>query len=188
MRQTRLNAKGSETLGESKLDLGPHLSIAPFFPISREVAVKMLSLAGLCSDDLVCDLGCGTGEILVTAAQNFGAKAVGVELDRRLYKKAMYRIRKRQLDDRVKVIHNDLFRFNLGDADVVTLYLTDDANAKVKPKLDWELKKGAKVVSHDFKVPGWMPSKIEFIDKRLRLMSPEGILYLYRYPQCQNSY
>jgi SAM-dependent methyltransferase len=166
--------------------LNPNPSLAPFFPIPHWAAVQMLSLAGLRSDELLYDLGCGTGEILVTAARDFRARAVGVELEKNIFKRAILRVKRNRVEDRVKVVHGDLFQVPLRDADVVTLYLTDEANQKVRPKLEWELKEGARVVSASFQVPGWGPSKTVPVGRRSGFTSPWGAMYLYRHPECQS--
>jgi len=132
----------------------------------------------------VAELG-GNGEIIVTAAKNFGARAVGVELDESLFNGVLRRVKRHRLEDRVKVIHGNLFQVNLGDADMVTLYLTESTNQKVKPKLERELKDGARVVSCDFEVDGWKPSEIDLINRGRRNTSSWTALYLYRYPACQ---
>lgn len=93
------------------------------------------------------------------AAQEFGANAVGVELDEGRYRECVKKIHELHLEKRVKIIHDDLLNMNLSKADVITLYLLTDANEKLKPNLERDLKKGARVVSHDFMIPGWKPDK-----------------------------
>jgi predicted RNA methylase len=140
----------------------------------------MLVLSDLKRDELVYDLGCGDGRVVIMAAQEFGAKAVGVELRKDLVKKAHEKIFELDLDSRVKIVQSDLFKVDLRLADVVTLYLTTSANEKVKPKLESELKPGARVVSHDYEVLGWTPSKIDKFCENPRLGYPSHTLYVYR--------
>jgi predicted RNA methylase len=144
------------------------------------VVRQMLTLSGLKRDELVYDLGCGDGRVVIMAAQEFGARAVGVELRKDLVKKAHEKIFELELDSRVKIIQSDLFKVDLRLADVVTLYLTTSANEKVKPKLESELKPGARVVSHDYEVLGWKPSKIDKFCENPRLGYPSHTLYVYR--------
>ncbi len=114
------------------------------------------------------------------AAQEFGARAVGVELREDLVKKAHEKIVELGLDSRIKIVRSDLFKVDLRSADVVTLYLTTSANEKVKPKLESELKHGARVVSHDYEVLDWKPLKIDKFCENPRLGYPSHTLYVYR--------
>jgi predicted RNA methylase len=152
-----------------------HRSLAPFVPTPQEVVDKMLQVASVKKDDTVYDLGCGDGRIIITAAQKFGAHAVGVELDPDLYKKTKDRIHDLKLDDRVKIIHGNLLEVDLSPASVVTLYLLTDSNSKVKPRLEKYLKPGSRVVSHDFQVMGWTPAKVEHVNRDMR----DHTIYLY---------
>jgi len=130
----------------------------------------MLVLSQLKADELVYDLGSGDGRVVIMAAEEFGARAVGVELRDDLVKRAHEKIFELGLDSRVKIVQSDLFKIDLRPADVVTLYLTTSANEKVKPKLESELKRGARVVSHDYEVLDWKPSKIDkFCENRISL-------------------
>jgi len=140
----------------------------------------MLVLSQLKADELVYDLGSGDGRVVIMAAEEFGARAVGVELRDDLVKRAHEKIFELGLDSRVKIVQSDLFKIDLRPADVVTLYLTTSANEKVKPKLESELKRGARVVSHDYEVLDWKPSKIDKFCENLRLGYPSHTLYVYR--------
>lgn len=114
------------------------------------------------------------------AAQEFGARSVGVELREDLIKKAHEKISELDLDSKVKIMQSDLFKADLRLADVITLYLTTSANEKVKPKLESELRKGTRVVSHDYEVLGWKPHKIDKFCENPRLGYPSHTLYVYR--------
>lgn len=153
--------------------------LAPFVPTPEVVVQKMLKLAEVKPGDTVYDLGCGDGRIIIMAAQKFGASAVGVELDNDLYKQTSERIKELKLEDKVKVIHGDLLQADLKPATVVTLYLLTSANEKVKPNLEKQLKKGARVVSHDFEVPGWKADKTENVGEDESEFR-QHTLYLYR--------
>lgn len=153
--------------------------LAPFVPSPEAVVEQMLKLADVKPSDTVYDLGCGDGRIILMAAQKFGAHAVGVELDDDLYKQTSERIKDLKLEDKVKIIHGDLLKVDLSPATVVTLYLLTSANEKLRPNLDKYLKKGSRVVSHDFEVPGWKPEKTESVgqeDGGFR----DHTIYLYR--------
>lgn len=121
--------------------------------------MEMLKMAGLKQGEILYDLGCGDGRILITAARDFGAYAVGVELDEGRAKEAREKVSNLGLEDKVKVIHGNILDLDISPADVVTLYLTTSANEKLRPKMERELKPGTRVVSHDFTIPGWEISK-----------------------------
>lgn len=139
----------------------PAAKLAPYVTSPKDVAERMLQIAKVRKEDVVYDLGAGDGRIVVLAAQEFGAKAVGVEIDEELCGKAEDRIKEAKLQDRARMLCTDLLAVDLSDATVVTLYLTTIANAKVRPNLEKYLRKGARVVSHSFEIPGWKPVKTE---------------------------
>ena len=116
----------------------------------------------------------------IMAAQEFGARAVGIELREDLAKKALQTVYQLGLQDRVTILHSNLFDVDISPADVVFLYLTTSANEKVKPKLEAELKPGARVVSHDYEIVGWKPVKVEEFCENPSLGYPSHTLYLYR--------
>ncbi len=165
-------AKGRGLTGEKKL--GERL--APFVPSPETVVEQMLKLAQVQPSDTVYDLGCGDGRILIMAAQKFGAKAVGVEIDEDLYKRTSARVKELKLEDQVTVVHGDMLEVDLTPATVVTLYLLYSANEKLRPNMEKYLKPGARVVSHDFEVPGWKPDRVvNFAEDETR----QHTLYLY---------
>jgi tRNA A58 N-methylase Trm61 len=116
------------------------------------------------------------------AAKAFGARAVGVELREDLAKKALSTIYNNSLSDRVTIVNDDMFNVNLTSADVVFLYLTTSANEKIRPKLEEELKKGVRVVSHDYEIVGWKPLKVENFCENPKLGYPSHTIYLYSKP------
>jgi predicted RNA methylase len=126
------------------------------------------------------DLGAGDGRTVIMAAKTFGARAVGVELREDLAKKALSIIHDNGLADRVTIVNGDMFGVNLTSADVVFLYLTTSANEKIRPKLDNELKKGVRVVSHDYEIVGWKPVKVDNFCENPQLGYPSHTIYLYR--------
>ena len=153
--------------------------LAPFVPSPEAVVEKMLKLAEVKPGDTVYDLGCGDGRIVIMAAQKFGASSVGVELDDDLYKQTSERVKELKLQDKVRIIHGDLLKVDLSPASVVTLYLLTSANEKVRPNLEKYLKKGARVISHDFEVPGWKAEKTENVGEDESEFR-QHTLYLYR--------
>jgi len=154
--------------------------IAPFVPSPVPVIQFMLKLADLKAGEVLFDLGAGDGRTVIMAAKSFGARAVGVELREDLAKKALSTIHDNGLADRVTIVNGDMFSVNLTSADVVFLYLTTSANEKIRPKLETELKKGVRVVSHDYEIVGWKPMKVENFCENPKLGYPSHTIYLYR--------
>ena len=154
--------------------------IAPFVASPLPVIRRMLVLAELKPGEILYDLGAGDGRAVIMAAQEFGARAVGVELREDLAKKALQTVYQLGLQDRVTILHSNLFDVDISPADVVFLYLTTSANEKVKPKLEAELKPGARVVSHDYEIIGWKPLKVEEFCENPNLGYPSHTLYLYK--------
>ena len=154
--------------------------ISPFVASPIPVVKRMLTLAELKPNEILYDLGAGDGRTLIIAAQEFGARAVGIELREDLVKQAIQKVRELGLQDRVKIIQGNLFDVNINEADVVYLYLTTSANEKVRPKLEAELKKGARVVSHDYEITKWKAVKVERFCENPKLGYPSHTLYLYK--------
>jgi len=156
--------------------------IAPFVPSPPPVVEYMLKLAELKTGEVLFDMGSGDGRTVIMAAKTFGARGVGIELREDLAKKAMANIHQGGLENRVTIVNDDMFSVNLTAADVVYLYLTTSANEKIKPKLERDLKPGARVVSHDYEVVGWRAEKVETFCENPQLGYPSHTIYLYRKP------
>ena len=154
--------------------------LAPFVPSPPSVIEHMLKLAELQPGEVLFDLGAGDGRTVTMAAKIFGARAVGVELREDLAKKALISINETNLANRITIVNGDMFNVNLKSADVVFLYLTTSANEKIRPKLENELKKGVRVVSHDYEIVGWRPIKIENFCENPKIGYPSHTLYLYK--------
>lgn len=153
-------------------------NLAPYVPSPQVVVERMLEAADLKPGETVYDLGCGDGRILFTAAGKFKAKAVGVEISPALVKQAGERAKSLGLQNRVRIIHGDLLRTDLSAADVVTLYLLTSSNEQLRPALEKQLRPGARVVSHDFEVRGWKPSRTEKVPAHNRTHT----IYVYEMP------
>jgi cyclopropane fatty-acyl-phospholipid synthase-like methyltransferase len=126
----------------------------------------MLEVAKVQPDDVVYDLGSGDGRIVILAAQKFGAHAVGVEINSDLYEESSERIRKLGLQGRAQILHENMFEVNVRHATVVTLYLLTAVNERLRPTLERQLRSGARIVSHEFQVPGWQPEQtVDMISK-----------------------
>ncbi len=154
--------------------------IAPFVASPLPVVRRMLELAELKPNEILYDLGAGDGRTVITAAKEFGARAVGIELREDLAKKALETVYQLGLQDRVTILHSNMFEVDISPADVVFLYLTTSANEKIKPKLEAELKPGARVVSHDYEISGWKPVKVEEFCENPKIGYPCHTLYLYK--------
>lgn len=136
---------------------------APYVPTPEHMVRRMLELADVGEDDVVYDLGSGDGRIVIMAAKEFGARGVGVEIDRDLVERARFKARQAGVADRVAFRRGDLFDADIGDATVVALYLWPHMNERLRPKLQSELAPGARVVSYDFGIDGWpADTTIEF--------------------------
>jgi predicted RNA methylase len=143
------------------------------------VVQHMLEVAQLKPGDIFFDLGAGDGRTVIMAAKTFGARAVGVEMREDLAKRAISVIQDNGLANRVTIVNGDMFKVDLTAADVVFLYLTTSANEKIKPKMEAELKKGVRVVSHDYEIVGWKPVKVENFVENPSMGYPQHTIYLY---------
>jgi len=132
----------------------------PYVPTSQAVVEEMLKLAGVTAKDVVYDLGCGDGRIVIAAARQHGARGVGIDIDPERISEAKYIANRVGVTDRVTFKVGDLFEADIGEATVVTLYLLPEVNRRLKPKLLRELAPGTRVVSHDFTMGrDWPPEK-----------------------------
>ena len=138
--------------------------LAPYYPTPETIVEKMLQLGGLKAGEKVYDLGSGDGRIVIMAAQKFHADAVGVELRKDLCKLSTDKILKLHLEKTAHIVNGDLLQQNYSSADLVTVYLLPDSiNDKVQPLLDKQLRKGARVVAHDFEFKNWTPEQVQNI-------------------------
>ena len=156
----------------------PAEKLAPYYPTPEIVVDKMLQLGGLKAGEKMFDLGSGDGRIVIAAARKYKADATGVEFDDSLAKQSAARIQTLGLSATAHIIHGDLLKQDYSSADLLTVYLLPVGNEKVTPMLEKQLKKGARIVAHDFEFTAWKPEKVQDIDD-----DGEGRahrLYLYR--------
>ena len=158
------------------------LFVAPFVPSPVQVIRQMLALAELRAGEVFFDLGAGDGRTVVMAAKEYGARSVGVELREDLAKKALSTVYEQALQDRITIVNGDMFSVDLTSADVVFLYLTTSANEKVKPKLENELRRGTRIISHDYEIVGWKPVRVVNFCENQTLGFPSHTIYLYKIP------
>ena len=130
-----------------------------YIPTPQDVVEKMLELAKVTKDDLVYDLGCGDGRIVVTAAKKYGCKAIGYEIDPQLVKEARQNVEDNNVGHLVRIEQKDIFTLDLSKATVITLYLLPDLNVKLIPQLK-KLKYGSRIVSHSFGMGAYRPEKV----------------------------
>lgn len=151
--------------------------LSPYVASPVRVVDRMLEIAKIKPGETLYDLGCGDGRILVAAVEKYKAKAIGVEISPKLVSRAQALIEREGLGNQARVINGDVLQIDLTGADVVTMYLATQLNEQLRPRLEKFLRPGARVVSHDFKVPGWKASKVD---------KTEGggghLIYLYEMP------
>jgi hypothetical protein len=156
----------------------------PYVPTPQVVVNRMLELAQIKPGDTVIDLGSGDGRIMITAAQKYGARGFGVELNPRLVQSSNEEAHRAGVADRIKFLQQDLFKTDFRDADVLTLYLLPDVNMELRPKILAELKAGTRVVSHDYGMGVWRPDVEETVpapDKTVGVRK-ESKVYLWIVP------
>lgn len=136
-------------------------SLAPYVPTPQDVVEKMLELAQVTSSDVLYDLGCGDGRIVITAAKKYGARGVGVDIDPQRIQESQANARAAGVENRIKFIQQDAMTVDVSPATVVTLYLLPDSNRRLRGNLTRELKPGSRIVSHAFDMDEWEPLKVE---------------------------
>jgi SAM-dependent methyltransferase len=147
-------------LGQSPLT-AQNRSLAPYVPTPADVVDRMLGLAKVGPRDVVYDLGCGDGRIVIAAAQKFGARGVGVDIDANMINHAEANAKTAGVDRRVKFLVQDAMTVDVADATVVTLYLLSASNVKLRPILTRQLRRGARIVSHSFAMGDWEPEVVD---------------------------
>jgi len=163
----------------------PPINAGPYVPSPQSVVADMLKLADIGPQDFVIDLGSGDGRIVLTAAKVFGASGFGVEIKDQLVKLSNEAAQKEGVADRVKFIKADLFKTDISRATVLTMYLLPHTVNMLKDKLLTELKPGAKVLSHDYPLAGWVPEKYvqwDLEDKVQISGVTTTLIYLYMVP------
>lgn len=151
--------------------------LAPYVATPLDVVERMLTLARVGADDTVYDLGCGDGRVVIMAAQKFGARGVGVDIEPTLIEQAIANAKSAEVGDRVTFRVQDALTVDVSPATVVTLYLLASANARLRPTLMQQLRPGSRIVSHNFPIGDWEPDVVDnFTDAGGR----KRTLYLWR--------
>jgi SAM-dependent methyltransferase len=151
-------------------------SLAPYLPTPQEVVDRMLQMAEVTKADVVYDLGSGDGRLVITAAKRYGARGVGIDIDPALIAQSRANARQEGVERLVEFRQQDALTVDLSPASVVTLYLLSGANLKLRPTLQKQLKPGSRIVSHQFGMGDWVPTRTETItDQR----GTSRLLYLW---------
>lgn len=150
-----------------------------YVPTPQVVVERMLAMARVGQDDFVIDLGSGDGRIVITAAKQHGARGLGLDLDRVLVGTATRNAWEAGVADRAKFLRHNLFRFDVGEASVVTTYLGPGLMLKLRPKLLKELKPGTRIVSHDYHFGDWAPDQADTLKVPEKKVGTPGLAYVY---------
>lgn len=152
---------------------------APFVTTPDDIVDAMLTLADLKSGDVLYDLGCGDGRIVVAAAKEFGCRAVGYDNNPQRIKESRENAKKNGVEDLVEFHQEDIFTLDLSKASVVTMYLLPRLNVKLIPQLE-KLEPGSRIISHDFDMKGVTPDKV--VNVYCEEQQRDHILYLWTIP------
>ncbi len=156
----------NDSSGNLGLYVGAHTredapDLAPYVPTPHSVVKAMLELAELSEDDVIIDLGCGDGRIVIAAARDYGARGIGVDIDPELIEKAKRMAKSSGVDHRVEFRVEDATRTSLATATIVILFLTPGGNELIRPRLETELRPGTRVITHNYTIPGWLVRGVE---------------------------
>ena len=155
----------------------------PYLPTTPEAVDAMLKLADVKKTDVVYDLGCGDGRIVVAAAKTYGARAVGIDIDPQRIAQAKENAKKAGVENLVRFEENDLFKADIHEASVVTLFLLSSVNRRLEPKLRRDLQPGTRIVSNTFDMGSWAPEKEFNVDAPTSVSEFSRHLYLWVVPQ-----
>ncbi len=156
----------SDSSGQIDIWVGSHgredaEDLAPFVPTPQTVVAKMLEMAQADKDDIIYDIGCGDGRIVIFAAQQYGAHGVGIDIDPERIKESKANAKKAGVEKLVKFRLGDATKTDISAATIVTVYLLPESNELLRPKFERELKPGTFVVSHNYIVPGWEAKEVD---------------------------
>ena len=185
MKRTVLSFLAATTLAGCALAQDKPVNAGPYVPSPQSVVTDMLKLANVSERDFVIDLGSGDGRIVLTAAKVFGARGFGVEIQDKLVKLSNEAAQREGIADRVKFITQDLFKTDISQATVLTMYLLPNTVNMLKDKLLTELRPGTRILSHDYPLAGWVPEKyvqMDLEDKVAISGVTTTLIYLYLVP------
>lgn len=170
---------GAKTRGLNTRPLERPWLNAPFVRTPNSIVDEMLALAAPRKGDLLYDLGCGDGRIVIRAAEAYGCRAVGFDIDPLRVREARENARRHGVEDRVAIVEQDILTLDLSAADAITLYLLPRFNERLIPQLR-QLKQGARIVSHDFNLPGIAPDRV--LNVTTTDNQADHVLYLWTAP------
>jgi SAM-dependent methyltransferase len=177
----RYNEQGQVRLYPGSHGMADAVDLAPYVQTPMPVVEKMLELAALGPGDVLYDIGCGDGRIVITAAKKYGIRAVGIDILPRMVEASRANARREGVEKLTRFISADATKANLSEATVVTLYLLPESNELLRPKLERELRPGARVVSHGYIMTGWenrLTGKATVVDEK----GEEHSVFAYRKP------
>ena len=154
--------------------------LAPFVPTPMVVVEKMLEMVRVNGNDILYDLGCGDGRIVILAAKKYGARGVGIDIDPQRIEEANAAAREAGVENLVEFRRQDVFKVDFSEATVIALYLLEESNELLRPLFDRFLQPGTRVVSHNYPVPGWKEKEMEFASVKVEDDEEEHDVYLYR--------
>jgi SAM-dependent methyltransferase len=160
----------------------PRLPDVPYLPTTEAAVDAMLKLASVKSSDVVYDLGCGDGRLVIAAAKEYGAHGVGIDINPDRIREANENARKAGVENLVRFEENDLFKADIHEASVVTLFLLNSVDLQLRPKLLQELKPGTRIVSNTFRMGDWMPDREETVEGTDEKTFFSRKLYLWTVP------
>ncbi len=166
-------------------DVQPSKNAGPYVPSPESVVSDMLKVAEVGPNDFLIDLGSGDGRIVLTAAKIFGARGFGVEIKEELVRRSNEAAKREGVADRVKFLKQDLFKTDISQATVLTMYLLPDTVNMLKDKLLAELKPGTRIISHDYPLTGWIPEKYVPMDLQEKVQISgvtTTLIYMYVVP------
>jgi ribosomal protein L11 methylase PrmA len=175
----RYDEKGELELFEGSHGRTDAADLAPFVPTPMAVVEKMLEMAAVSEHDVVYDLGCGDGRIVVTAAKKYGARGVGIDLDPQRIAESQERANREGVAKMVRFRQQDVMKADFSEATVVTLYLLPESNEMLRPLLEAQLKPGARVVCHNYEIPGWEEKQAAY-ETVTAEDGTQHTIYLYR--------
>ena len=155
------------------------VDLAPYVPTPMPVVEKMLEMGEVDKNDIVYDLGCGDGRIVIMAAEKYGARGVGIDLDPRRVSESQLAAAEAEVEQLVEFRMEDATKSDFSDATIVTLYLLTESNRLLRPELERQLKPGTYVISHNYPIPGWEDKEIEFVTI-MDDIGEEHFIYLYQ--------
>lgn len=153
-------------------------NLAPFLATPMEIVEKMLEIAEVTKKDIVYDLGCGDGRIVIAAAENYGARGVGIDFNPKRIEESLERAQQHGVEHLVTFKIGDVLEADFSDATVVSTYLLTRSNARLRPLFERQLKAGTRVVTHNYRIPGWEDKEV---DSRMVELGPTNVHWIYLY-------